>query len=77
MLFRSRTGAEADKIELAEVLADGLKVAYDAGGAFPLLLDAVWPEVLFSRKLRLENIVRGTIHGHVIQGATIVGGIQF
>ena len=74
-LDAARAGAEADKIELAEVLADGLKAAYDAGGAFPLLLDVIWPEVLFGRKPKSSNVVHGTIYGHVVQGANIVGGI--
>ena len=76
-LDAARAGAEADKLELAEVLADGLKAAYDAGGAFPLLLDMVWPEVLFGRKPRSGNVVHGTVYGQVIQGETIVGGIKF
>jgi hypothetical protein len=76
-LDAARQAAPADKIRLAEALADGLKAAYDGGGAFPILLETLWPEVLFGPKAGVTgNVAHGTI-GNLVQAKVIDGGIRF
>ena len=72
MVDAARAAGESDRFVRAEALADGLKAAYDGGGAFATLLDAVWPEVLFGPAARrTRNFVGGTVHGNVIQARTL------
>lgn len=67
-LDAARAANESDAIRLAEELANGLKAAYDDGGAFSALLDALWPEVLFGPAAkRVRNVNTGTVHGNLIQ----------
>lgn len=67
-LDAARAGNESDTIQLAEELANGLKAAYDAGGAFSILLDALWPEVLFGPQAkRVHNVNTGDVHGNLVQ----------
>ncbi|MFJ8957754.1 hypothetical protein ACIRG5_00130 [Lentzea sp. NPDC102401] len=67
-LDAARAESESDTIHLAEELANGLKAAYDGGGAFSVLLDALWPEVLFGpRAKRAYNVNTGTVHGNLVQ----------
>ncbi|SFR27871.1 hypothetical protein SAMN04488564_111311 [Lentzea waywayandensis] len=75
-LDAARAGNESDKIHLAAELANGLKAAYDGGGAFSILLDALWPEVLFGPVAkRARNINTGAVHGTLIQ-LGVVGTIN-
>lgn len=67
-LDAARAQNESDTIHLAEELANGLKAAYDEGGAFAVLLDVLWPEVLFGPAAkRAHNVYTGTVHGSLIQ----------
>ena len=67
-LDAARAGNESDTIHLAEELANGLKAAYDGGGAFSILLDALWPEVLFGPKAtRVSNVNTGDVQGTLVQ----------
>jgi hypothetical protein len=75
-LDAARSGDAADRIRLAEALADGLKAQYDEGGTFAVLLDTLWPEVLFGpQKSRGGNFIRGNVVGNVVQAKHIVGGL--
>ncbi|QUQ66326.1 hypothetical protein [Kutzneria sp. CA-103260] len=77
-LDAARAAGDDDRIPLAEALADGLKAVYDQGGAFAILLDTLWPEVLFGpRANRGGNVVIGDITGHLVQADSIVGHINF
>ena len=76
-LDAARAGNEPDTILLAEVLANGLKAAYDGGDAFSILLDTLWPEVLFGPKAKREhNVNTGTVHGNLVQLGDVVGTID-
>ncbi|WP_157985036.1 hypothetical protein [Lentzea terrae] len=67
-LDAARAGDESDTVHLAEELANGLKAAYDGGGAFSILLDVLWPEVLFGPKAKsVSNVHTGTVHGTMVQ----------
>lgn len=75
-LDAARAGNESDTLHLAEELANGLKAAYDGGGAFSILLDALWSEVLFGPVAkRVYNVNTGTVHGSVVQ-LGVVGTIN-
>jgi hypothetical protein len=75
-LDAARAGNESDTIHLAVELANGLKAAYNGGGAFSILLDAVWPEVLFGPMAkRVSNVHTGTVHGSLVQ-LGVVGTIN-
>jgi hypothetical protein len=77
-LDAARAAGDAERIPLAEALADGLKALYDQGGAFTVLLDTIWPEVLFGpRAAAPSNVIIGHVSGHVVQTDTIVGDISF
>ena len=76
-LDAARSADAADRIPLAEALADGLKAQYDEGGAFPILLDTLWPEVLFGpKKSRVGNFIQGNVLGSVVQTGHIGGGLN-
>jgi hypothetical protein len=76
-LDAARAGNESDTRLLAEVLADGLKTVYDDGGDFSVLLDALWPDVLFGPKARrARNVQTGTVHGNLVQLGNVVGPID-
>jgi hypothetical protein len=67
-LDAARAGDESDTVHLAEELANGLKAAYDGGGAFSILLDVLWPEVLFGPTTKsISNVHTGTVHGTMVQ----------
>ncbi|NGY62554.1 hypothetical protein G7043_26900 [Lentzea sp. NEAU-D13] len=75
-LDAARAGNESGTIHLAEELANGLKAAYDGGGAFSILLDALWPEVLFGPQAkRARNVNTGAVHGNLVQ-LGVVGTIN-
>ncbi|MGW6441468.1 hypothetical protein [Lentzea sp. NPDC055074] len=75
-LDAARAGEESDKIHLAEELANGLKAAYDGGGAFSVLLDALRPEVLSGPQPKwVRNVNTGSVHGSLIQ-LGVVGSID-
>lgn len=75
-LDAARAGNGSDTIPLAVELANGLKAAYDAGGAFSILLDAVWPEVLFGpMATRVSNVNTGDVQGALFQ-LGVVGAIN-
>ena len=76
VLDAARAADESDAIHLAGELANGLKAAYDDGGAFSVLLDALWPEVLFGPTAKSAyNVYTGTVHGSLIQ-LGIVGTVN-
>jgi hypothetical protein len=76
-LDAARAGNESDTIHLAEELANGLKAAYDGGGAFSIQLDALWPEVLFGPVAKKpRNVHIGTVHGDLVQLGDFVGTIN-
>lgn len=76
-LDAARAANESDTPLLAEVLADGLKTVYDDGGAFSVLLDALWPDVLFGpRATGVRNVQTGTVHGNLVQLGTVAGSID-
>lgn len=76
-LDAARAGDESDRIHLAVELADGLKAAYDGGGAFSVLLDTMWPEVLFGPTAKKAyNVYAGTVHGNLVQ-VGVVGSVHF
>ncbi|HEX7306384.1 hypothetical protein [Lentzea sp.] len=78
-LDAARAEDESGTIRLAEELANGLKAAYDAGGAFPVLLDALWPEVLFGPATKwvrdVRNVHIGDVNGSVVQ-LGVVGAVN-
>ncbi|MEU3649220.1 hypothetical protein AB0E59_38005 [Lentzea sp. NPDC034063] len=75
-LDAARAGDESDRIHLAAELANGLKAAYDGGGAFSVLLDTVWPEVLFGPTAKkAHNVNTGAVHGNLVQ-LGVVGSIS-
>lgn len=75
-LDAARAGNESDTAHLAVELANGLKAAYDGGGAFSVLLDALWPEVLFGPVAkRARNINIGTVNGSLFQ-LGVVGSVN-
>ncbi|MFD5826998.1 hypothetical protein [Lentzea sp. NPDC060358] len=68
VLDAARAADGADAIRLAGELAEGLKAAYDGGGAFAALLDTLWPQVLFGpAATNVSNVLNGTVTGTVIQ----------
>jgi hypothetical protein len=72
-----RAGAEADRRELAEALADRLKAAYDAGGEFAGKVETLWPDVLFGpKKTGTTNYIGGAVGGFVVQAGAIAGGLN-
>lgn len=76
-LDAARAATAADRIRLADVLAEGIKAAYDAGGKFANRLDTLWPEVLFGPTVRRSvNINTGDVHGSLIQAGSVVGPID-
>ncbi|WP_330276038.1 hypothetical protein OG205_10715 [Lentzea sp. NBC_00516] len=75
-LDAARAENESDTIHLAEELANGLKAAYDDGGTFSILLDALWPEVLFGpTTTRVRNVYTGNVYGSLVQ-LGVVGSIN-
>jgi hypothetical protein len=76
-LDAARAENGSDTIHLAEELANGLKAAYDGGGAFSILLDALWPKVLFGPVAKwTRNVSIGTVHGGLVQLGVVVGTVN-